>query len=105
MKLDNELEFEQKTLKTYKKYFLNNLKSAQSTKFKRYLGSPLRYPGGKSLAVGMILEKIPENVERVISPFFGGGSVEIACANELKIPVIGFDIFNILVNYWQVQIN
>lgn len=73
--------------------------------FKRYIGSPLRYAGGKSLAVGYIVDLLPDYLERVISPFFGGGSVEIAIAKELGVPVIGNDIFDILVNYWNYQIN
>jgi DNA adenine methylase len=72
--------------------------------YKRYLGSPLRYAGGKSLAVGSILEHLPDNINKVVSPFIGGGSVEIAIAKELGIEVIGYDIFELLVNYWQVQI-
>ncbi|MCS6796586.1 MAG: DNA adenine methylase [Raineya sp.] len=73
--------------------------------YKRYLGSPLRYGGGKSLAVGNIIERLPDTVERVVSPFIGGGSVEIAIAKELEIEVIAYDIFEMLVNYWQVQIS
>ena len=87
-----------------KQAFLDSLKSPNGKSYKRYMGSPLRYAGGKSLAVGLILERLPD-VKRVVSPFFGGGSVEIAIANELGIPVIGYDIFDILVNYWQVQIS
>ncbi|MCD6417667.1 DNA adenine methylase, partial [bacterium] len=64
----------------------------------------MRYAGGKSLAVGYIVELLPDNVRKVVSPFIGGASVEIALANELNIEVIGYDIFDILVNYWQVQI-
>jgi len=48
---------------------------------------------------------LPNNINRIISPFFGGGSFEIACSKEIEIPVIGFDIFDILTNYWQVQIS
>jgi DNA adenine methylase len=48
---------------------------------------------------------LPNNIKRLVSPFFGGGSLEIAVAKELEIPVIGFDIFDILVNYWKFQIN
>ena len=73
-------------------------------RYKRYLGAPIRYAGGKSLAVGLIVELIPSDARRVISPFLGGGSVEVAVANELELPVIGYDIFDILVNYWQVQL-
>lgn len=82
---------------------LSNLKTKDG-KYKRYLGSPLRYAGGKSWAVGYVVERLPKNIRRLISPFFGGGSIEIACAKELGIEVLGFDIFDILVNYWQVQI-
>lgn len=69
------------------------------------MGTPLRYAGGKSLAVGLIVERIPDNVKRVVSPFLGGGSVEVAIANELNIPVIGYDIFDVLTNFWNVQLN
>jgi DNA adenine methylase len=56
--------------------FLNNYKSlSDKTKYKRYIGSPLRYAGGKSLAVGTIVELLPDNINQIISPFFGGGFV------------------------------
>lgn len=85
--------------------FLNSLKSPSGKlKYKRYACSPLRYAGGKSLAVGLIIELIPDNVKKLVSPFFGGGSVEIACASKLGMEVLGYDIFDVLVNYWNVQI-
>ena len=84
--------------------FLQTIKSNSPTrKYKRVLCSPIRYAGGKSLAVGIIIENIP-SIKRLVSPFFGGGSVEIACAHHLGIEVIGYDIFNLLVNYWQQQL-
>jgi len=86
-----------------KQEFLQNLRGKEK-KYKRYLGSPLRYAGGKSWAVGYVIEKLPENIGRLVSPFFGGGSIEIAVAKELGIEVKGFDIFDILVNYWKIQI-
>ena len=89
--------------KNKKERFLQKLRG-KGKRYKRYLGSPLRYAGGKSWAVGYVIEKIPENIKRLVSPFFGGGSIEIAVAKELGIDVIGFDIFDILVNYWKVQI-
>lgn len=73
-------------------------------KYKRVSISPIRYAGGKSLAVGHIIELLPTNVKRVISPFFGGGSVEISMSKYLDLEVIGFDIFDILCNYWKFQI-
>jgi Site-specific DNA methylase len=87
-----------------KEAFLEKLKSPTGKqKYKRYNGTPLRYAGGKTLAVGLIVELLPNNLERIISPFFGGGSFEIACAKELDLEVKGFDIFDLLVNYWQHQ--
>jgi DNA adenine methylase len=84
--------------------FLETLASSGKLDYKRYLGSPLRYAGGKSLAVGYVVERIPSQVNKIVSPFFGGGSVEIACANELGMNVVGYDVFDILCAYWQAQI-
>jgi DNA adenine methylase len=50
------------------------------------------------------VELLPTNITRVISPFFGGGSVEIAISKFLGLEVIGYDIFEILMNYWKIQI-
>lgn len=86
-----------------KKHFLSRLSSTGKLKYKRYTASPLRYAGGKSLAVGMIAELLPDNITRIASPFMGGGSVEIACANELGLEVAAYDVFDILCTYWQVQ--
>ena len=80
--------------------FLRRLRSAG--KYKRYSGAPLRYAGGKSRAVGHILERFPDDLPLLVSPFFGGGSVEIAAARELGVEVRGYDVFAILVNFWQV---
>ena len=84
--------------------FLRMLAGKSSARYKRYAGLPLRYAGGKSLAVGYVVEHIPSGVDKIVSPFFGGGSVEIACANELGIEVAGYDVFAVLVNYWRVQL-
>lgn len=88
-----------------KKDFLRTLASPSGKiKYKRYMGAPIRYAGGKSLAVGLVVERIPDNTKRIVSPFLGGGSVEVAIAKELGLPVIGYDIFDILINYWDVQL-
>ncbi len=84
--------------------FLQQLKSTGKLPYKRYLGSPLRYAGGKSLAVGFVIERLPDKIARLVSPFLGGGSVEIACSRELGIPVVAYDVFDILCNYWRVQL-
>lgn len=65
--------------------------------------SPLRYPGGKSRAVKQIAELIPPELDAICSPFFGGGSVELACASA-GMHVYGYDLFEPLVNFWQVAI-
>jgi len=95
------------SFKTRKENFLKSIisKNPESiNKYKRVVASPIRYPGGKSLAVGYIVELLPINIKRVISPFFGGGSVEITISKYLGLEVIGYDIFEILMNYWNIQI-
>ena len=67
--------------------------------------SPLRYPGGKSRAVSQIVDKyiIPNmpKSNKVCSPFFGGGSIEIDLAKR-GFRVYGYDAFSPLVDFWQV---
>lgn len=69
--------------------------------------TPLRYAGGKSKAYKIISEHIPKlpYPERIISPFIGGGSLESRWSSELDIPVYGFDIFDALVNFWDVLLS
>jgi DNA adenine methylase len=102
-----ELLSESPSISERKRLFLSSLRgnSERGVKYRRYLGAPIRYPGGKSYAVGHIIELLPDNVERVVSPFIGGGSVEVALARELGLKVIAFDIFDILVTFWQVILN
>jgi hypothetical protein len=60
-------------LEIKKEAFLRSIKSKNqngTNKYKRVVVSPIRYPGGKSLAVGHIVELLPTNITRVISPFF-----------------------------------
>jgi DNA adenine methylase len=68
----------------------------------KQLRSPLRYPGGKTRAVSTILPYFP-NIKTLFSPFFGGGSIEIALLNK-GIKVYGYDIFEPLVVFWQCLI-
>jgi len=95
------------TLAYKKKIFLDRIRSKNpdsQNKYKRVSLSTIRYAGGKTLAVGHVLELLPDDTKRVISPFFGGGSIEIAISKELGLEVIGYDIFDILCNYWKFQI-
>jgi DNA adenine methylase len=62
--------------------------------------SPLRYPGGKSRAVKIISRYLPSQTHSLCSPFFGGGSFEIFCAQN-GIRVYGYDNFQPLVDFWQ----
>jgi DNA adenine methylase len=74
--------------------------------FKRVLSSPLRYPGGKTKAIGLILDNLPKlKRKRIISPFFGGGSFELCLSQNLGIEVVGYDIFGMLTNFWNVLIH
>lgn len=43
--------------------------------------SPLRYPGGKSKAIDIIMPHIPLNIKEYREPFIGGGSVCLAVKN------------------------
>ena len=91
--------------KEYLSNFLKTIKNKNGT-YKRICISPLRYAGGKSKAIGLILANLPKLKEnKIISPFFGGGSVELCLSQMLGINVIGYDIFNMLVNFWNVLIN
>jgi hypothetical protein len=95
------------TFKEKKEKFLQSIRSKNSSsqnKYKRVALSTIRYPGGKSLAVGHVVELMPDNLEKVVSPFFGGGSIEIALSSQLGLKVVGYEIFDILCNYWKFQI-
>ena len=61
--------------------------------------SPLRYPGGKSRAAKIIMKYFPK-IDEMCSPFMGGGSIEIACA-EKGIRVHAYDIFEPLNCFWE----
>ena len=68
--------------------------------------SPLRYPGGKTRAI-KILEKYVQTYfptkTLLLSPFFGGGSFELAMKSKCKI--YANDLFIPLYNFWKVQQN
>ena len=62
----------------YLKKYLDSITNKSKGTFKRVLSSPLRYPGGKTKAVGIILDNLPKlKNKRIVSPFFGGGSFEL----------------------------
>lgn len=65
--------------------------------------TPLRYAGGKSRAITHI-SHLANGEDTIISPFIGGGSLEVYWASMGK-KVIGYDIFDVLVNFWNVLQN
>ena len=62
--------------------------------------SMLNYVGGKSRAKHIIRHYFPKELTSMVSPFFGGGHIEIACAFD-NIQVHGYDLYDDLVNFWQ----
>lgn len=70
------------------------------TPYKPTLRSPLRYPGGKTRGAAEIFSMFPPGIHRLCSPFVGGGSIELLCA-ERGIHIFAYDAFEPLVNFWQ----
>jgi len=62
--------------------------------------TPIRYAGGKTKAI-KIITPLLANEKKIVSPFMGGGSLEVAWASK-GIEVVGYDLFGALVNFWQV---
>lgn len=65
--------------------------------------TPIRYAGGKSRAIKHITPYVT-NINKIVSPFLGGGSLEVHWASLGK-EVIGYDLFDVLVNFWNVLLN
>jgi DNA adenine methylase len=88
--------------------FLTSISKPDGT-FKRLSKiSPLRYPGGKTKAIGLITQYLPETMpKKILSPFMGGASLEIAWANNFDEveEVVACDIFHPLTNFWQHILN
>jgi DNA adenine methylase len=67
----------------------------------KLIKSPLRYPGGKYRARKEILSYFPDGITKVVSPFMGGGNIEINLANQ-GIKVHASDKFAPLVFCWHL---
>ena len=63
----------------------------------------LRYAGGKSRAIKKITPFV-EPYDTIVSPFIGGGSLEVHWASLGK-KVEGSDVFDLLVNFWDMLLN
>jgi DNA adenine methylase len=67
--------------------------------------SPLRYPGGKTRACKKLDEILvqhfhPDQLETLVSPFFGGGSFEFYLQTKYNLGIIANDKFQPLYNFW-----
>ena len=58
----------------------------------------LRYAGGKTKAINIITPYV-KDYDKIVSPFIGGGSLEVHWASMGK-EVIGYDVFDMLANFW-----
>lgn len=69
----------------------------------RYTTSVLRYPGGKSRALSMIIPRFPDNIEEYREPFIGGGSVFVR-AKQLLGEDVSYSINDLnpeLILFWR----
>ncbi len=67
--------------------------------------SPLRYPGGKTRACKTLDNILNDHFDiksfdKLISPFFGGGSFEFYIQNKYGLEIIANDKFKPLYNFW-----
>lgn len=68
--------------------------------------TPIRYAGGKSKAYAVLTKELKTfNPSKIVSPFIGGGSLEVRWSSELGIPVDGYDVFFALTNFWNILLN
>jgi DNA adenine methylase len=101
-----EYEKEYENNNELKEYLEKIKSSSKNIKYKRVNISPLRYGGGKSKAIGIILELLPKlKNKKIISIFCGCSSLEIVLSNILNYEVICYDIFDHLINFWNVLKN
>lgn len=66
----------------------------------KFIRSPINYVGGKYKLLKHIWDFIP-NVNQIISPFFGGGTIELNLAYHKGVYVQAFDICPYLMVFWQ----
>lgn len=67
-----------------------------------FLKSPLRYPGGKSRAIKILMPFFPQDFDELAEPFFGGGSVGLYLAQNLGLKQIFANDLNAdLYCFWQ----
>ena len=64
----------------------------------------IRYMGGKQYAAKKILSYAPESLDHMVSPFIGGGSVELYAAANMQIRVEAYDNMASLVRHWNIML-
>jgi len=67
----------------------------------KVLNSPIQYVGGKFWLFRTFMQYFPIHTKEVVSPFFGGGAIELNLASR-GVKVIGYDKFEPVVNFWNV---
>jgi DNA adenine methylase len=66
----------------------------------RNLKSPLIYLGGKRRGADIITSHFPANLTEMVSPFFGGGGLEIRMA-QAGVRVHGYDGDSVVAGFWE----
>lgn len=64
----------------------------------------IRYMGGKQYAAKKIMSYAPPNLKHMVSPFIGGGSVELYAAANMGIRVEAYDNLHTLVRHWNIML-
>lgn len=62
--------------------------------------SPLTYPSDRPRAVTRVVEQIPEGVSKVITPFLGGGSLELGLTSK-GYTVEAYTEYRLLFDFWE----
>lgn len=61
---------------------------------------PFWYPGSKKSAAASIIRLVPQKTKTVLSPFIGGGAVELSLTVQ-NVKVHGSDLYEPLINCWK----
>ena len=70
----------------------------------KFVRSPIGYIGSKYKLLEYVWELIPDT-DRIVSPFFGGGSIEINLSYQKKVSIFACDICPYLIIFWKHFVN
>ena len=62
--------------------------------------TPLTYPNDRPLSVSLLESTLPEGVNKIVTPFLGGGSVQIGLA-EKNYDVTAYTEYRLLYDFWE----